>query len=302
MKRLGLLAIVACSSKSPGADHPVGARLGPALVAALAAADHVREPWRCAAADGPELAEEKLGDWQLSGHTLHRTGAATTTTIGVIADAGGAAPITLAGLGRLRGKLANVDLVITLGGMGATAAELAGAIGAFAGHAPIVVLAGDLEPAAAIAGLPRPMLDSRMVRRIELPGATIVTLPGASAASRLVPGDDGCAYRPADVTAVLADLTPRPGLRILASAEAPRAVRAGEPTGDLVLPAAEVDVVLHGPTDGTASPAQTGKRTGTAIGLTPGTSDATARIPAVKPSAGILTIRDGAWSWTPIFE
>ena len=240
-----------------------------------------------------------MNGWQLGGHALRRTGSSTVTTIGVIADAGGAAPATLALLGKLRSKLATADLVIALGGMGGSPAELAAVFGALADKVPVVILEGDLEQAEAVAALPRPLLDARLVRRIELPGATIVTLPGAGAKARLVAGDDGCAYRPADLAAALADLAALPGLRVLAAAEAPRAQRGGEPTGDLAIGADQADIVLHGQTE--ASPAQAGKRTGGAADLSPGTSDATARVPAVRPSAGVLTLRDGAWSWAPIF-
>ena len=57
--------------------------------------------------------------WRLSGHALTRDGApAADIAIGVIGDAGGAAPATLAAIGRLRGKLdaAKVDVVVVLGG------------------------------------------------------------------------------------------------------------------------------------------------------------------------------------------
>ncbi len=303
-RSLALLA-VACGSHAPAPEHPAaGARLGPAVAAAITAAELVREPWRCAA-DSPPLADETLVGWQLGGHALRRTGAATATTIAVIADAGGDAHATIAMLGKLRGKLASADLVLALGGMGASSGQLAAVFGALTGAAPIVVLAGDLEPAEAVAGLPRPMVDARRVRRIELPGATIITLPGAGAKARLVAGDDGCTYRPEDLAAALADLAPRSGLRVLAAAEGPRALRDGEPTGELTV-GDQLDLVLA---SGELSPAQSGKR-GTVnaspggaepIALSPGSSDATARIPAMRPSAALLTVRDGAWSWAPVF-
>src|SRR4051812_33103676 len=89
--RRGLAAaalLVAACSRPPAA--PAGARLGPAIAAARAAAEQAREPWRCAAADGPGMASETLATgtrrWQLTAHTmaLDATGA---LAIGVIADA-----------------------------------------------------------------------------------------------------------------------------------------------------------------------------------------------------------------------
>jgi len=317
-RRIALVALLAaCGSSTKPA--PVGSRLGPALAAVLAAADHARAPWRCAAADGPELAVETLalGDhtWKLSGHALSLESSGAIT-IGVIADAGGAAAPTLAALGRLRGKLATTDLVLVLGGMGGSAAELQATLGALGDRAtwPIVVVPGDLEPAgaaaAAIAALRargQPVLDGRLIHRVDVPGATIALLPGAGDASRLVPGAEGCGYRPDDVAAVFADLTPRAGLRILATAEAPRMTIAGEAAGDLALvPSAgqEVDITLHGPLEPAPSPARAGTRDGTAVPLSPGTSDATPRLPGPRSaaSAGVLVVNGSAWRWRPITD
>jgi hypothetical protein len=149
------------------------------------------------------------------------------------------------------------------------------------------------------------VIDGRLVQRIELPAATIALVPGAGAASRLVAGADGCSYRAADVAAILADLTRRPGLRILASAEAPRIGSRDEPSGELAVTTGagqEIDVALHGPTTDAASPPRTGRRDGAAVALTPGSSDAVPRLPGFyrRPSAGILTLRRDAWTWKSI--
>nr|MDQ3365199.1 hypothetical protein [Myxococcota bacterium] len=281
--------------------------------------DQARAPWRCAAADGPRLADETLtiGEhaWQLADHTVRREGAGAIT-IGVIADAGGAAAPTMAALGRLRAKLAEVDLVISLGGMGSTQAELEATLGALADRAPwpIVAVPGDLESAAdqvaAIAALRAKgqiVIDGRLARRIELPGVTIATLPGSAFESRLVAGGDGCGYRAADVERLLTELTPRPGVRVLASAEAPRITVEGEPAGELgLVPGAsqEIDVALHGPVSEAASPARAGTRDGRATPLSPGTADATIRLPGPRAStsAGLLTITGRAWRWRPIAD
>jgi hypothetical protein len=291
----------------------VGSRIGPALGAALAAADESREPWRCAAPDGPGVADETLTTgarrWQLAGHVMKLEGGGPVA-IGVIADAAGSAPATLAALGRLRAGFAQVDLVVSLGGMGATRAELEAVFAALTDRAswPLVALPGDLEPAGAQAEAIAAarergavVVDGRLVQRIELPAATIALVPGAGAASRLAAGADGCGYRAGDVAVAFADLTARAGLRILASAEAPRD-DAGEPTGELAMTVSagqQIDIALHGPTGHGASAARSGNRDGAAASLTPGSSDAATRLPGPRrsPSAGILTVRGNAWTW-----
>ena len=294
---------------------PMGTRVAPALAAALAAADHAKLPWRCAAADGSKLVDETITlgahSWQLAGNTmrLERPG---TISIGVIADAGGAAPATLAALGRLRAAFGDVDLVLALGGMGSTQQELEATLGVLAGAWPVVAVPGDLEPVpaqqAAIASLRargKTVIDGRLARRIELPGATIAIVPGAGSQGRLVAGVEGCTYQPAEVTAALAELSSRIKLRILASAEAPRVLVHGEPAGELALtatPPHELDVALHGPVTEAGSPARAGARDGNAIALTPGTSDATTRLPGPRraASAGLLTLTGTAWRWRAI--
>lgn len=338
----GVVVVVAVAACGGSTSTPPGAQLAQAVVAAVEAAQAVKQPWRCAAADGPALAEETVTvgkhAWKLSGGTMRlEQGAASgtqgaaggdggggggsgdggTITIGVVADAGGAAPRTLEALAALRGKLAAADLVVTLGGMGASQAELEATLGALAEGAPwpVVALPGDLEPAAAQAAAVARLrakggavIDGRRARRIELPGATIATIPGAGAAARLVAGVEGCGYRAADAAAAFAELTKRDGLRIVASAEAPRIIVGGEPAGELALtagPDRPIDLALHGPTAETAeaTPARSGKRDGAAVPLNPGTSDATTRLPGPQwaPSAGLLSLSaGGTWRWKPI--
>ena len=277
--------------------------------------------------DAPGLADEALTvgarTWQLAGHAVELAGAEGrdaerrgALAIGVIADAAGAAPATLAALGRLRAGLASADLVVALGGMGATQAELEASLGALAEGAPwaLVAVPGDLESAPALTravgalrarGLA--VIDGRLVRRLVLPGATVAVVAGAGADSRLVAGPDGCAYAAADVTAAFADLAPRAGLRILATAEPPRVTVGGEPAGELALTASagqQVDLILHGPATEAPSPARGGGRDAAAIALSPGTSDATTRLPGPRrpSSAGLLTITGAAWRWRPVTD
>jgi hypothetical protein len=306
----GLVLVAACGGSS---SPPASTRIGPALIAAIEAAP--RAPWRCAAPDGPKLVDETLGGWKLAEHAMTRAEGGSIQ-IGVIADTGGAAPQTMAALGRLRAKLEDVDLVLALGGMGSSRKELEAVLGALADRAkwPLVVLPGDLEPVTglveAIAALRvkgQLVVDGRLAQRIQLPGVAIATVAGASDASRLVAGSDGCAYRTDDLGPAFADLTGAKGIRILASVEAPRVRVDGEPAGELALvPGAtqEIDIALHGPVSDSPSPARTGGRDGRAVPLSPGTSDATVRLPGPRrsTSAGILTVTGNAWKWRPIAD
>ncbi len=302
-----LAALAACGSHAP--EPPP---LGKALAAALAAADHARAPWRCTAPDTPALATETVAGWHLADHAMTRLDAGDAT-IGVIADAGGSSAPTIAALARLRGQLdaAHPAAVISLGGMGATEAELTATLGTLSDHAayPIVALPGDLEPmpgqVAAVAALRRrgdPVVDGRLVRWIEVAGATIATIPGAGGPSpaRLVAGAEGCAWRAPEVAQLDAALSEKPGLRITASFEAPRLTEDGDATGELALTAAvPIDIALHATTS--LSPARSGRRDGAAVALSPGSADATARVPRTRgPSAGLLAIHGAAWTWTPL--
>lgn len=316
-----MIALTALACGSSSEPPPAGSRIGPALLASIEAAERVRAPWRCGAPDGPKLVDERhtIGAhaWTFAEHTmrLDRAGG-RALTIGVIADAGGATAPTMAALGRLRAKLAEADLVIALGGMGTTRAELEATLGALADRAawPLVALPGDLEAqgelVAAVGALRARglhVIDGRLARRIELPGVTLGLVAGAGADSRLVAGVEGCRYRGEDAAAVINALTPRPGLRILATAEAPRITTRGEPAGvRAITPGAlqEVDVILHGPVVEAPTPARTGGRDGAAVALSPGTSDATLRLPGPRAStsAGLLAIRGTAWRWRPIAD
>ncbi len=315
------VSLAACGGTSSPPPSPVGARVAPALAAALSAFDRARVPWRCAAADGPRPTAETLtvGDatWKVEDATLTRdqTGNAPVA-IGVVADAGGAAKPTLAALAKLRGQLGDVDLVIALGGMGANDKQLEATLGVLAetgGHAPVIAIAGDLESMSelevAIAKLRtknRVVFDARRIREIRIADLTIATVPGAATGARLAAGADGCSYSSEDFARITEQLSARPGLRVLATAEAPREMIDGEPVGELaIVPAAgRVDVQLHAPITPRVSRARTGKRDGAATPLSPGTSDATTRLPGPRhtPSAGVLTWNRprGAWSWRAV--
>jgi hypothetical protein len=305
--------VAACgnSTSPPVAPVPTpaqGSNAGPALAASLV---------DCAALDGSDATAPGLGSgWTIAHRTLTRapTSDSAATTIGVIADAGGAAPATLAALGRLRAQLdaAHVDVVLVLGGMASTPDDLTATWTALAANAgfPTIAIPGDLEPAAAhdaaIAAAQRQHLavvDGRLVRWLELRGATVAILPGVGAAARHAAGGAGCGYTAAELHALVAALATRPALRILAAIESPRAwTAAGDPTGDLALPTeGRPDIVVHGAAD-TASTATTGGRDGSAALLSPGPADATPRLASHHPSAGVLVITGDRWTWRALAD
>jgi len=309
MTRLWLLLLAACGSAKP----PAGAaeRVGPALAAALAAADHAREPWRCSAADLPALEAPAMAGWTVTEHGLVHAG--DDLVLGVIADAGGDAPKTLAALGRLRERMdvAKVDAIVALGGMGASEHELEATLGVLAAaHSntppmPVIALPGDLETVtaetAAIAALRAHgaiVIDGRLAHSIDAGSASLATVPGAA-----VPVDakDGCAWTAAEVARIYAELSAKPGLRVALVAGAPRDDHDG-PAGELALvPDPAIDVIVHGPIRPEPSPEAHGGRDGARLRISPGTSDATPRLPETKPpAAGILAIRGEAWTWSPL--
>jgi hypothetical protein len=171
---------------------------------------------------------------------------------------------------------------------------------------------GDLEAApaltaaiAALRGRGGTVVDGRLAQRIELGDTTIAVVAGALAASRLAAGDDGCQVEVPDVRAAMTELGERPGVRILASAEAPRVVVAGEALGDVALTAdaGTVDVALYGATGQPASRARTGRRGREPVALTPGAADATPRLTGpAHPTAGVLVIDGAAWTWKPLAD
>ena len=304
--------LAACGGKKPPAS--AAPRIANALAAALVAADHTKAPWRCIAEDLPEPNATVPEPWKLAGNTLQRADKDHDLTIAVIADAGGADPKTLAALGRLRAKLdeAHADLVLALGGMGTTQAELEATLGVLAkASSPVVALPGDLESVAgetaALAALTakgHPVLDGRLLRWIDLGDATIALLPGAGSSLRLAAGGDGCAWQADDVLQIYQQLAARPGLRIAALAESPREDRGGEASGEAELAGGPaIDLVVHGPTQPAPSPARAGGRDGARAYVTPGTADATPRLPEPHaPAAGLLTVHGATWSWKPLVD
>ena len=95
------------------------------------------------------------------------------------------------------GKLADASVVLALGGMGTTQAELEASLGALADRAPfpVIALPGDLESATALAGAAKALrargqivIDGRLVHTVELDGFWLDRIPVTNAQL-------GCAQR-----------------------------------------------------------------------------------------------------------
>ncbi len=285
--RLSLAALLAaaCGSSEPPdtASTEVGRGLAAGLVTAVERAAPVAEPFRCAelaatsatTASVTELGKRAGRALALEGDRLRIGPAeegARTLVAGVVSDARGASPATLAQLGRVRAEFERekVELVVSLGGMGTSEAELTQVLGALARDAPWVVWAipGEREaiPAhrAAVAGLAAagyPVFDAARVRLVEVDGAVLASFPGAEEPSQLLAGAEGCVHGPGDAAALAVRLAAQKGVRVWAGHSPPRqsgpeagdvalgGVHVGERALAAALPAARADLVLHGMVD-----------------------------------------------------
>jgi hypothetical protein len=283
---LVLAAIAAGGCGSDDGPDPLTVELGRNLAAGLVGAIErsaaAAEPFRCAqlgpakAGTPAELGKRAGrplaldGDWLRVGPS--GGGRDLTLVAGVVADARGASAATLTQVGRVRAEFERerVELVISLGGMGTTEAELTHVLGALARDAPWVVWAipGDREsiPAhrAAVAALfaaGYAVFDATRIRMVEVDGAVLAAFPGAEEASRLVAGGDGCVHRPEDASALALRLRGQKWTRVWAGHSPPRqsgpeaddvalgGVHVGERDLAAALPAARPHLVLHGMVD-----------------------------------------------------
>ncbi len=276
MRRLLAAALVALTGccREPDAVDRASPELGDTLAAgaahAFAASAALREPFRCSESPPPTAQKVAVGrrTFAVAGDTLTVTPPDHMLVLGVLADARGATAGTEANLARVRAAFdkEKVELVISLGGMGTSEAELTRVFRAVG--TPLWAIPGDREsiPAhrAALAALAKegqPVFDGSRVKAVAIDGALIAALPGAASSGQLMAGADGCVYRPVDVTAVAARLAAGSGMRVWASHAAPR--QSGPAAGDLALggvhvgnlalaaalPAAHAHLVLHGEVD-----------------------------------------------------
>lgn len=262
----GLAAVAVIAACGSGDDRPrlgAGRAATAALVAAIDRAATLHEPWRCArprTAAGPSIVVGAR-TWQRDGTRL--TSAEDALTIVAVADARGAVDPRV----RERVRATRPALVIVVGGMGTTEAELTATLGALVDPAWLTLaVPGTTEawPAhraaiAALAARGAAIVDGSELRTIDAGAAVIATLPGLPYAERLAAGAEGCSHDPDDAARMVAELVGVAGDRptVLVGPRAPqggvgdvtpRGVHAGDP--ELASAAAAVGLVIHAPIDG----------------------------------------------------
>lgn len=279
--------VAACGSSGPrDGGGGAGAAAARAIAATVEAVTPLETAWRCALpppAAAPPSTTAPAG-WTRAGDKLTAAEPRSKLTIAAVAQARGAAVDVREAL-----RAARVDLVIAVGGMGATQAESGAALGALLDPAWLVVaIPGDAEdfPAharavAELAGGGAAIVDGAAVRLIDTGGAVVATIPGERWPERLGAGAAGCAHEPADVARAVAALTlladGRP--RVLAGAPAPQGasvrppasdlapggLHAGEPGLAALVDEAGLDLVIHAPIGTTPAPAGMARRGTTAV-------------------------------------
>ena len=265
---------------SPRQPSDRGRRAGRALAAgvdrALIAAAAMTAPFRCAdlAAGQPAGVELTAGERRFTstGHFLSASAGDDRLVVGFVADARGAEAETLAQLERIRAEFtaAGVELVVTLGGMGADRAALSAVLGRLSKAAPwlVVAIPGDRESIpehrAAIAALNADgaaLVDGAELRIIEVDGVIIGTFPGVDTREHLGSGSAGCQHSSADANALAALLATRKAPRLWAGYAPPRqrhgaasdltgdGIHVGERSLSAAVARAGVALVVHGMVD-----------------------------------------------------
>lgn len=200
--------------------------------------------------------------------------------IGVVADARGADPDTLAELGRATKAFeeAGVELVVSLGGLAEEQRALAAMLRQLASGPWLVYAApGDREDVAVhratiaeLAAGGSAILDGSVIRQLTMDGVVLASLPGAAHRDRLLAGSQGCVHRSEDADQLANRLAGTEGVRVWLSHTPPRqrgarasdaaieGIHVGEiDVADAVTRSA-AHVVLHGLVDQAGHGAPTG--------------------------------------------
>ncbi len=244
-----LLALIGwCVARTPAQKARLGpqagAVAGAAVALALVDAPGWRVPARCtepsedaAPAGAPVRVGARTFTFGADGKLQGGDAARQRVLIGVVADARGADVATLA---RVRAAAASfaaahVDVVVSLGGLGSTRAEIEPLLAALASDGWLLVaLPGDREAVAAhretvaaLAAHGAHVVDGSALGLLVVDGVTIGLLPGAPAgpgghAHGLVAGADGCARAGEDLAALERRVAAEPGPHVLAAHQAPR--------------------------------------------------------------------------------
>jgi hypothetical protein len=287
----GLLMVACGSVGGGGGGGGAGVAAATAINATMEATSTMKAPWRCALPRTPPAgATTAPAGWKRDADKLVAEPARAKLTIAAVAQARGRAI-------DVRDKLraAKVDVVVAVGGMGTDAAESRAALTALLDPAWLVVaLPGDTEEwpehAAAISDLAAgggAIVDGATVRLVDTGAAVVGTLPGEPFASRLGAGAGGCMHDASDVSAALAALTEaaadRPRVLVTPPAPqggaadiAPGGLHAGDPALAAAVALAQIDLVMHGPVDG-SPPVPGTARKGTPVTLAAGSLDPVAR-------------------------
>jgi hypothetical protein len=309
----------AVARPDPEVGRSAGAEMAGALDDALDRAELALEAHRCALLDpapagAPRPLPATARPFTVQGDTLSAAGG-RPLVIAVVADARGATPPTLARIAALRAELegADVELVLSLGGLGTGRAEIAAVLRALDGPWAVLAIPGDRESvaehAAAVAELAaagKPVVDGAKVRFVDGGGAAIGTFPGAGHTRQLVGGPDGCQHDAGDAAALAQALAGRPGVRVWAGWSAPRqrgpggsdlggdGVHAGERALAAALAGRPIALVLSAMVDdgvqedGEASPG------GDRLHLSAGSLEA---VPGSTSSALLLTVEKIRIKW-----
>jgi len=295
MRRLaiavGLVGLTACGSKNESPSPALRAAAGDIardIARAVEASEEVAVPFPCATLDAPSASEVELGEVgerkaTRLGQTVRFTGKRgdQSLAVGLIADARGTAPETIASLGRLRAQLsdAGAEIIVLLGGMGQHEDELVTHIQLLIQDAtwPVLVVPGDREEIPAlrkaitrVGGDGGQVLDGSRVRFVVMDGAVLATLPGVASPERLFSRSLGCVYERADIDELASRLGAFEETRVWLSYSPPRSsapsgsdvaiggVHIGDQEQTAAIASARAQLVLHAALDEAAIGADKG--------------------------------------------
>lgn len=301
-------------------------------------AEGPERPYRCARVGAPPLtvgpeesasADAGAEPVSVAGASVSRSGYRAKLTrapaessnrpliLGVVADARG----VIQHLPTIRDQFERrgVTLVVSLGGMGRTRAQIEAALSALTGPWFLLASPGDWESladhrAAVRALAPRGVLDGTAVRVLGVDGHTLATWPGAPSAGRTVAGEDGCAFIERDTERLPELFSDASGVRLLASHTPPRQAgpgatdntRAGVNIGDRALARASaragVAVLIHGLLARERKPPEAPIPTSSSnpVILAAGAADGIIDLTTVgkwPPLAAVITIEAGSVTW-----
>lgn len=308
------LALAACRGPREDGGERAGHALGAVLAQGLREATKVEAPWPCVA---PATGEpEAPPGWVARPGTLALAQRREVVSLGFVADGAGGSAATLENLRRAAAAFAEQEVVavVSLGGHASERDELAAMLEALSDERYLLVAGpGDLETTQghraavrALAERGRRVADALEVRLLELAGqATVALAPGARGTTQSPAGVDGCELDDSMADELAGQLERAKGLRIWASWAAPRGPHVTQARGDArlgrALLAHHVELAIVGePTD--LTPATGQGRAGAPLEVVAtGFLDGAPRLPVAgrppAPTALLLRIEDGRWSW-----